>query len=77
MVNRWCRGNLGTALSKECLRDWLAVLKRAAGWTPGLYSGLPVQMPMVNIQEVWTGGGSIARVEVGGGRLIAFIDRRI
>jgi N-methylhydantoinase A len=32
----------------------------------GYVSGLPVQMPMVDIQEVGTGGGSIARVETGG-----------
>jgi N-methylhydantoinase A len=33
----------------------------------GYASGLPVQMPMIDIQEVGTGGGSIARVEAGGG----------
>ena len=32
----------------------------------GYASGLPVQMPMIDIQEVGTGGGSIARVETGG-----------
>jgi N-methylhydantoinase A len=32
----------------------------------GYSGGLPVQMPMVDIQEVGTGGGSIARVEAGG-----------
>src|SRR5471032_68107 len=31
----------------------------------GYATGLPVQMPMIDIQEVGTGGGSIARVEVG------------
>jgi N-methylhydantoinase A len=31
----------------------------------GYASGLPVQMPMIDIQEVGTGGGSIARIEVG------------
>jgi len=33
----------------------------------GYASGLPVQMPMIDIQEVGAGGGSIARVETGGG----------
>ncbi len=31
----------------------------------GYATGLPIQMPMIDIQEVGTGGGSIARVEVG------------
>ena len=31
----------------------------------GYATGLPVQMPMIDIQEVGTGGGSIARVEIG------------
>ena len=29
-------------------------------------TGLPVQMPLIDIQEVGTGGGSIARIEDGG-----------
>lgn len=33
----------------------------------GYASGLPIQMPMIDIQEVGAGGGSIARVETGGG----------
>jgi N-methylhydantoinase A len=33
----------------------------------GYATGLPVQMPMIDIQEVGTGGGSIARVGLGGG----------
>ncbi len=32
----------------------------------GYATGLPVQIPMIDIQEVGTGGGSIARVEAGG-----------
>ena len=32
----------------------------------GYLDGLPVQIPMIDIQEVGTGGGSIARVETGG-----------
>ncbi len=31
----------------------------------GYATGLPIQMPMIDIQEVGTGGGSIARVEAG------------
>jgi N-methylhydantoinase A len=32
----------------------------------GYATGLPLQIPMIDIQEVGTGGGSIARVEAGG-----------
>jgi N-methylhydantoinase A len=33
----------------------------------GYATGLPLQVPMIDIQEVGTGGGSIARIEAGGG----------
>ncbi|HEY9281734.1 MAG TPA: hydantoinase/oxoprolinase family protein [Eoetvoesiella sp.] len=33
----------------------------------GYATGLPIQIPLVDIQEVGTGGGSIARLEEGGG----------
>ncbi|MEJ7932318.1 hydantoinase/oxoprolinase family protein [Ramlibacter sp. AN1015] len=33
----------------------------------GYASGLPIQVPLIDIQEVGTGGGSLARVEAGGG----------
>jgi len=33
----------------------------------GYAQGLPIMIPLIDIQEVGTGGGSIARVEVGGG----------
>jgi N-methylhydantoinase A len=33
----------------------------------GYATGLPLQIPMIDIQEVGTGGGSIARIEAGGG----------
>ena len=33
----------------------------------GYATGLPVQLPMIDIQEVGTGGGSIARVDENGG----------
>ena len=32
----------------------------------GYATGLPVQIPMIDIQEVGTGGGSIARVDAAG-----------
>jgi N-methylhydantoinase A len=41
------------------------VLMTGATLIGGYATGLPVQMPMIDIQEVGTGGGSIARVEVG------------
>jgi N-methylhydantoinase A len=41
------------------------VLMTGSALIGGYASGLPVQMPMIDIQEVGTGGGSIARVEVG------------
>ena len=33
----------------------------------GYAQGLPIQIPLIDIQEVGTGGGSIARIETGGG----------
>lgn len=33
----------------------------------GYARGLPIQIPLIDIQEVGTGGGSIARIETGGG----------
>ena len=33
----------------------------------GYAEGLPIQIPLIDIQEVGTGGGSIARIETGGG----------
>src|SRR5207244_6654283 len=41
------------------------VLMTGAALIGGYATGLPVQMPMIDIQEVGTGGGSIARVGVG------------
>src|SRR6267378_4789187 len=41
------------------------VLMTGGALIGGYATGLPVQMPMIDIQEVGTGGGSIARVEVG------------
>lgn len=33
----------------------------------GYMEGIPIQIPVIDVQEVGTGGGSIARVETGGG----------
>lgn len=41
------------------------VLMTGGSLVGGYATGLPIQMPMIDIQEVGTGGGSIARVEVG------------
>jgi N-methylhydantoinase A len=45
------------------------VLMSGGALIGGYATGLPVQMPMIDIQEVGTGGGSIARVEFGGLRV--------
>ncbi len=42
------------------------VLMTGGALIGGYATGLPLQIPMIDIQEVGTGGGSIARVEVGG-----------
>ncbi len=41
------------------------VLMTGSSLIGGYATGLPIQMPMIDIQEVGTGGGSIARVELG------------
>jgi N-methylhydantoinase A len=41
------------------------VLMTGGALVGGYATGLPIQMPMIDIQEVGTGGGSIARVELG------------
>jgi N-methylhydantoinase A len=41
------------------------VLMTGSALIGGYATGLPVQMPMIDIQEVGTGGGSIARVDMG------------
>jgi N-methylhydantoinase A len=40
------------------------VLMTGSALIGGYATGLPIQMPMIDIQEVGTGGGSIARVEL-------------
>ncbi len=42
------------------------VLMTGGALVGGYATGLPVQIPMIDIQEVGTGGGSIARVAAGG-----------
>jgi N-methylhydantoinase A len=42
-----------------------SVLMTGSALVGGYATGLPVQIPMIDIQEVGTGGGSIARVELG------------
>ena len=41
------------------------VLMTGGALIGGYATGLPIQMPMIDIQEVGTGGGSIARLELG------------
>jgi len=41
------------------------VLMTGSSMIGGYATGLPIQIPMIDIQEVGTGGGSIARVELG------------
>ena len=42
------------------------VLMTGGALVGGYASGLPLQIPMIDIQEVGTGGGSIAHIETGG-----------
>jgi N-methylhydantoinase A len=56
----------GTTAKAGVIHDG-QVLMTGNAMIGGYASGLPVQMPMIDIQEVGTGGGSIARVEAGGG----------
>jgi N-methylhydantoinase A len=54
----------GTTAKAGVIHDG-AVLMTGGALIGGYATGLPVQMPMIDIQEVGTGGGSIARVEMG------------
>jgi N-methylhydantoinase A len=54
----------GTTAKAGVIHD-SQVLMTGAALIGGYATGLPVQMPMIDIQEVGTGGGSIARVEAG------------
>jgi len=57
--------DMGGTTAKAGVIDRGHVLMTGAALIGGYATGLPVQMPMIDIQEVGTGGGSIARVEVG------------
>ena len=54
----------GTTAKAGVIHDG-AVLMTGGALIGGYATGLPVQIPMIDIQEVGTGGGSIARVEMG------------
>ncbi|HEY7662985.1 MAG TPA: hydantoinase/oxoprolinase family protein [Xanthobacteraceae bacterium] len=55
----------GTTAKAGVIHDG-AVLMTGGALIGGYATGLPVQIPMIDIQEVGTGGGSIARIEAGG-----------
>jgi N-methylhydantoinase A len=55
----------GTTAKAGVIHDG-GVLMTGSALIGGYATGLPVQIPMIDIQEVGTGGGSIARVEIGG-----------
>jgi N-methylhydantoinase A len=57
--------DMGGTTAKAGVIDRGHVLMTGGALIGGYATGLPVQMPMIDIQEVGTGGGSIARVEVG------------
>jgi len=55
----------GTTAKAGVINDG-TVLMTGASIVGGYATGLPVQIPMIDIQEVGTGGGSIARAGIGG-----------
>jgi N-methylhydantoinase A len=58
--------DMGGTTAKAGVIDDGIVLMTGSALVGGYATGLPVQMPMIDIQEVGTGGGSIARAGVGG-----------
>lgn len=58
----------GTTAKAGVVQDG-AVMMAGSIMVGGYVQGLPVQIPLVDIQEVGTGGGSIARVGAGGLRV--------
>jgi N-methylhydantoinase A len=54
----------GTTAKAGVIHDG-EVLMTGSALIGGYATGLPVQIPMIDIQEVGTGGGSIARVDLG------------
>src|SRR3984893_10066068 len=55
----------GTTAKAGVIHD-ASVLMPGSAMIGGYAAGLPLQIPMIDIQEVGTGGGSIARIETGG-----------
>jgi N-methylhydantoinase A len=58
--------DMGGTTAKAGVIQNSEVLMTGSSLIGGYAIGLPVQIPMIDIQEVGTGGGSIARVELGG-----------
>jgi len=58
--------DMGGTTAKAGVIDDGTVLMTGSALIGGYATGLPVQMPMIDIQEVGTGGGSIARAGIGG-----------
>jgi N-methylhydantoinase A len=58
--------DMGGTTAKAGVIHQGSVLMIGSTLVGGYATGLPVQIPMIDIQEVGTGGGSIARVEMGG-----------
>jgi N-methylhydantoinase A len=54
----------GTTAKAGVIHDG-TVLMTGGALIGGYATGLPIQIPMIDVQEVGTGGGSIARVEMG------------
>jgi len=57
--------DMGGTTAKAGVIHQRQVLMTGSALIGGYATGLPVQIPMIDIQEVGTGGGSIARVETG------------
>ena len=58
--------DMGGTTAKAGVISGGEVLMTGASMIGGYMTGLPVQIPMIDIQEVGTGGGSIARLGPGG-----------
>jgi N-methylhydantoinase A len=58
--------DMGGTTAKAGVIDDGTVLMTGGALVGGYATGLPVQIPMIDIQEVGTGGGSIARTGLGG-----------
>ena len=65
MLFRSIAFDMGGTTAKAGVIHEGTVLMTGSALIGGYATGLPVQIPMIDIQEVGTGGGSIARVETG------------